>query len=110
MQGVDELRPRQWSEKFREFTATFEPELSQRQRLFPNINSLLFGQAIYQIGQAITTANKYILDKTTSHMVDLQVVVKDMSLGRQHILTRPEDAIAAAFDGVQLLSAQYQVL
>lgn len=46
----------------------------------------------------------------TSHMVDLQVVVKDMSLGRQHILTRPEDAIAAAFDGVQLLSAQYQVL
>lgn len=108
MRQVNELRPREWSEKFRDYTSTFEPELQRRQRAFPPLTSQSFGQAIYQIGQAITAANEYVLDETTSKLVDL--VIADMSLGRQQILTNPDNAVSTAFDGVQLLCAQYQAL
>lgn len=64
-------------------TATLEPELQRRQRAFPSLTSYSFGQAIYQIGQAITAANEYVTDETTSKMVDL--VISDMDLGRQQI-------------------------
>ena len=108
MRQVNELRPREWSEKFREYTATFEPELNSRQRSFPPLDSRSFGHALYQVGQAINASNEYSLDKTTEHMVDL--VSTDTSLGRQRILTDPDSAIAAAYDGVQLLCNQYLIL
>lgn len=108
MRQVNELRPHEWSEKFRDYTSTFAPELQRRQRSFPHLTSQSFGQAIYQIGQAITAANEYALDETTTKMVDL--VIEDMSLGRQQILTNPDDAVSAAFDGMQYLCSQYQAL